>query len=575
MVGLEPTSPRPRVRSDKASRGRADERAGATPTHEPVRVLALHRARRPAVDTMLGLSRSHGLAVDTMLALQRGAGNAYVSRYVARLPLSRAPQTVAPPKRAGMPKGTTELLDTEAAYNNFLGALSRVVATRGGLAGSWELLDEHEELIVLMRRVLQLGYERQTWGPALTLWESASPRFDGELAIARQAGVPPGHVDAAAAQLRHVRSTVEGGAYHEAHREALAGNKFEQPDLVHVEAQLKRAEQKYKQSQALADKMKPLLGDAAGMTIGADPGFGKAVYDVVSLPGSISDKLEYAKKNGVVGKTATALDLLGVIADTADNTVKVSMTVAARVQRAKQAAAMSKGLLAEAKGFKAAATRFDMLAQKLEVAGKAANVLAILAEGTKLVDALLKSPVDWDTVLESGTEILLNTAELALGADGAPILVVVMVIRAEIEVLRMVSDQIKWAKRETARGAAADFIGVAAKIAKRQAADFVADCEVAVNGQQGAVREIAAKKVLQDAPKLAKSLTALNSHVARKAKDSIGGYPKMVEALGPEALRYFYDAAPAEDPLNVAQQCAAIFAGCNALARHVQETYKD
>ena len=496
---------------------------------------------------------------------------------------SRAARSVARPShrrlRSGVPRGTTEVVDTEASYNNFIGALSRVVTTKGGWHGSWELTDEHDDLIVLVRRVLQLGYERKTWGAALTLWESTAPRIHDELAIARQAGVPSGLVDGAAAQAKWVASTVEGGAYHEAHDEALAGNRFEQPDLAHAESQFKDAKKKYEQSQWFAEKALPLLGDAGGMAVGAKSGMGKAVTDLVMLPGSIADKLEAAKKLGVVGQTATAIDLVNVVLDAADNSVKVVATAMARVQRARQAALLAKSGLTdairlEATGLGASAARFDKIAGTLDKLGSAANVLAIVADGIKLVDALLKSPVDWDAVFDSGMEIGLNAAELALGADGAPILAIAIIVRAEIAILGMVSDQIKWAKRETARGAAADFIGVAAKIARLQASDFIADCELAINGQ-GAVREIATKKVLQDAPKLAKSLTVLGSHVERHAKDSIGGYPDMVASLGSAAIGLFNSPAPTADPLNVAQQCEVVFAAANALARHVQRAYKE
>ena len=172
-----------------------------------------------------------------------------------------------------------------------------------------------------------------------------------------------------------------------------------------------------------------------------------------------------------------------------------------------------------------------------------------------------KSPVDWNAIVDSGLEIGLNAAELALGADGAPILAIVMVIKIEIAILGMVSDQIKWAKRETARGAAADFIGVAAKIAKHQASGFVADCELAVGAKQPRVAELATAKVLREAPQVAKALQVLSSHIARHSKDSIGGYPDMVSALGRDAMRFFNNPAPPEDPLNVAEQLQVVFAG--------------
>ena len=510
--------------------------------------------------------------VEAILALQRSAGNAAVSRHIARLRVARAPQPQAPPKRL---ETKVEHVDTEVAYSNFLGALSNVIRDKGGAPGTWELIDPHQELIASMRRVLQYGYDRNTWGPALQLWQSVSHRFDEELSMARDAGVRAAHVKIAADQLKWVTKIVEGGAYHEAHREALSDSTLVPPDLVHAQAKLKVAEKKYLDAEFFAEKAKPLVGDAVGMAGGAKSGTGKAVADIVLLPGTIANKLEWAKKQGIVGQTATAIDLVNVIGDSADNVVKLYAAAFVPHLRMSRNLALSQRLAGEAAKYEKIAGAWEKRLKVFEKIGQGANVAAMIAEGIKLADALQKSPVDWNAIVDSGLEIGLNAAELALGADGAPILAIVMVIKIEIAILGMVSDQIKWAKRETARGAAADFIGVAAKIAKHQANSFVADCELAVGATQPRVAEIATAKVLREAPKVAKSIQVLSSHIARHSKDSIGGYPDMVSALGRDAMRVFNNPAPPEDPLNVVQQLEAVFAGANSLARHVQSTYKD
>jgi hypothetical protein len=528
--------------------------------------------RPPRRPPDVGLAPAWPPAVEAILALQRGAGNAAVSRHIARLQVARAPQPQAPPKRF---ETNVELVDTEVAYSNFLGAMSRVIDNKGGAPGTWELMDSHQELIASMRRVLQYGYDRNTWGPALQLWESVSHRFDEELSAAREAGVRPAQVKIAADQLKYVTKTVEGGAYHEAHREALSDSTLVQPDLVHAQAKLKVAEKKYLEAEFFGEKVKPLVGDAVGMAGGAKSGTGKAVWDLVALPGTIDTKLAWAKKQGIVGQTATAIDLVNVIGDSADNVVKLYAAAFVPHLRTARNLALSQRLAGEAARYEKVLGAWEKRLKLFEKIGKGANVAAIIAEGIKLADALQKSPVDWNAIVDSGLEIGLNAAELALGADGAPILAIVMVIKIEIAILGMVSDQIKWAKRETARGAAADFIGVAATIAKHQASGFVADCELAVSAKQPRVAELATAKVLREAPKVAKSLQVLSSHIARHSKDSIGGYPDMVSALGRDAMRVFNNPAPPEDPLNVAEQLQAVFAGANSLARHVQGAYKE
>ena len=84
------------------------------------------------------------------------------------------------------------------------------------------------------------------------------------------------------------------------------------------------------------------------MAGGAKAGTGKAIRDLVALPGTIDSKLAWAKKQGVLGQTATAIDLVNVIGDSADNVVKLYAAAFVPHLRTARNLALSQRLAGEA-----------------------------------------------------------------------------------------------------------------------------------------------------------------------------------------------------------------------------------
>ena len=505
-----------------------------------------------------------------------------VPRFAPVVPLlSRAPTATARPPRSSGPapkkaKGKVGMYSTVDFASNFVYAIDRLTQTKATWTDADLDLDpDQEQLINQLRAALQLGWEKRNWTGALNAFNAVNPSLREQLETARQAGLGAPYIKAAYSNLEWISKTALGGAYHQEHDKAKANLDMPAPDKAYMEPLFKDAVAKFKHAEKFHEEAKKLGADFAVLAIQtkwgrkwADPGKGKAFYELVTLPGSLEDKLAEARKGGYVALAAGYTDLVATVSDSTAAVVESTMDAGAK-WAAKQAA---KAAGKRAISLNHAAKNFERWADVGKKIGQGANVLAIIAEGIKLVDAISKG--DWDSVLDSSIEIGINAAELALGAEGALILPITMTVRATIHALTLISDISKWGQRERARMAAGRFIQDVTKIGQNAVLDFAADVELSLSADQPAVQSVATDKAVKAAPKIAAHLAYLATHLDKNWRH-IGSYPSMVGHIGKarEAIRN--PKGVTGTPFEVLESCKDVFVGTNDLAKYVQRVYKE
>ena len=295
---------------------------------------------------------------------------------------------------------------------------------------------------------------------------------------------------------------------------------------------------------------------------------------MVMLPGSIGEKLEYARKHGIAG---TAAELLAKVTGATGTLIKNVGEVGEKVIDARKAMLVARGGVKASKEaieqLEKVGSKFKKLAAAGRAIGTAASYAAVIADGVKLISAL--SDGDYDEALKAGGDMLVDAAPLLLGEDVAgPLAVVVVLVKAELEAWKLAAAFIRWCKDETVRQAAESFVKQCDIIAKGGAYGLVADCTLLLNASSASVQAIALKKANQEAANVSKGIRALSTHVTSKSKDAIGGYPGVVASLGRPAIAAMGVTFDENDGvLLVATQIADVFHGANEMAKYVKAHY--
>jgi hypothetical protein len=152
----------------------------------------------------------------------------------------------------------------------------------------------------------------------------------------------------------------------------------------------------------------------------------------------------------------------------------------------------------------------------------------------------------------------------------------IIVVKAELEAIKLAAAFIRWCKDEMVRQAALDFVNGCNVIANGAARALVADCYLFINATNQKVRDMALAQANREAAKVSKEIGTLSTHVTSRAKNAIGGYPPVVAALGGDAMTamtVIYDEN--DGALLVAQQIDIVFKGANAMAKYVGENYRN
>ena len=436
-----------------------------------------------------------------------------------------------------------------------------------------DLVSAHRDLLVNLHTALIMIKTAPV--QALSLWEKISPAVHAEVEKSLAAGVEASDLSGVRQQMTYLNDNLFApAAYAAAKRDAEAQGGLEAPDTALIADRFKKAEGELEEANKLFEESVKLAAGTGNLAGLGAPKEVKEIIEMVMLPGSIDEKLEYARKHGMAG---TAAELLAKVTGATGTLIKNVGEVGEKILDARKAVILGRGA---SKATKEAAEQLEKVAgkfKKLAAAGRAigtaASYAAVIADGVKLVSALSRG--DYDEAVKAGTDMAIDAAPLLLGADVAgPLAVVVVVVKAELEVWKLAAEFIRYCKDETVRQAAESFVKQCDVIAKGAAVGLVADCTLLLNASSASVQAIALKKANQEAANVSKGLRALSSHLTSKSKDAIGGYPLVVASLGRPAIAAMGVIFDENDGvLLVATQIADVFHGANAMAKYVKEHY--
>jgi len=502
-----------------------------------------------------------------LLTLQHLAGNHAVQRLlVNRAPTAPTSSASKRPRRA-TPDSYAELLQ---GINHIA-----VVATHAQGAGVGDvplgshLSATHYDLLLKLRSAVVMAYspklgEHQA---ALNLWTFIQP----DLATAVKHA--PEFVEGDVGSIQHDLSwldeqLIRPAAYREAHAESVAHSSLKAPDLAFQQHQLEEAEVELEQAKSFAEDAAKIISMGVSSAIMKETDAGKEIFELITIKGTIQEKLEKAKEKGIVEQTATAIELVGKIAGLKNTIIQTTMELLKT--RAKRFAekALEEGAKQLAKHWEEVAEGYEKNIASLKTLGKVLGMVGVLADAIRAFKAALDG--DWDEALKNAASAGMGVLG-ALGVEGGgPLLAgITITIKAEIEAIHLAAEFTRWCKEETVRVAASSFIDACSLVARNVAYDFIADVDLMLTSGNAAVSQMAAQQMMARVGKMQQGLAYLRARAAL----SQAKWPGLYATLGSQGLQALTNPFNPEDPLSLAQQLSAIFEGANAMATYVKEHF--
>jgi hypothetical protein len=484
--------------------------------------------------------------------------------------IQRAPATRARHKQAE-PKDPETYAELMQGINHLAVAASKANASGvGGVAFGDHLARQHRDLLINLRSALVMAY---TPAPgqhraALGLWNTIQP--DLTAAVRRAPEFVDGDVSAIRQDLTWMsEQVIRPAAYQEARAEARANSGLKAPDLAFQKQRLEQAEEELEQAKAMAEEAGKLTSAGVAAIVLHDADMGKEIFELVTLKGTIEEKLAHAKELGIVGRTATAVELVSKVAGLTNTITKT--TIEFLKTRAEHLAeeALEKGLQQLGKHWTELAEGYEKKIQSLKTFGKVLGMIGVFADALRAFKAAWNG--DWEEALKNAANAGMGVLG-ALGAEGsAPLLgAITITVKAELEAIHLAAEFIRWCKDETVREAAEKFIDACSVVAKNVAFDFVADVELMLSADSADIRDMAAKQLTGHAARMKQSLEYLGAQMALSEKK----WPGLVPSLGAAAAHALSNPIDApNEPLTMAEQIRDVFAGANAMAEYVKKNY--
>ena len=514
-------------------------------------------------------------AVDRSLVPHAVVAAKHGQDFSASVSVQRAPAVGQP---------TPHQAENPNSYVDLLNGINEIVTTAHDRHGvglpdvhfGGRLSKHQRELLVDLRTAIQLAYTPPPGSilSGLDLWRSLEGELSAAIGQATELGVPASD----AAEIRRDLTWVDQevmrpaalAAYGYAHREALASGDLQAPDLVTQQAKLEREEIELEEAKALAEKAGQLTSMGIGEIVLRDAGIGKEIFEIATMPGEIEEKLEEAKKKGLLLQTATAVELVSKIAGAKNTIIKTTFQY---LKGAAEKEALKAGSKELAEHWKELARGYEEYEHAFKTIGTVIGIVGVAADAIRAFEAALRH--DWYEAASRmgrvGTGVL---GMLAVEGSGGLLMAITVTAQAEMEAIHLAAEFIRWCQDENVRQAAGSFITTCAAVARNPAQDLVADANALFNPSNAIISDIITNKLTGYAPAMRKGLAAIGAHVQATDPRSLGHYGALVEALGPDAKRVLL--APfafPDDPLSMATQIRDVFAGANAMARYVKEQY--
>jgi hypothetical protein len=432
------------------------------------------------------------------------------------------------------------------------------------------LLPHHLDMLIDLQQALV--QRSSSPNDALAAWEHLRPQLQAEVE-ASKAEVTDGNADAIEQRLTDANKNIFVASAYQSAAHAAQGH-LEAPDAGDQKAKLDQAQKEFLEADKLWD------GATKVMSTGVDKMTGiegtQEIVDLVTMPGSIEEKLQAAKDKGQLEQLATVVDLVGKIQGATKSVLKLTAQVGERYCDGMAKSAASKGTKELAEQMEKSAARWKALGSAAEKMATAASVLALISDGLSLIDAISKG--DWDAALSATADIGTDVAPLVFGADvAAPLAGAVIVIKADLEAFHLAAEFIRYCKDEEAREAASNFVKALSDHVYPWAQRLTADVEVMLDSTVAAqVQQAAQSQVSSEAKN---TWDAVKWTVANYLEPLQEQGAALYRSLGSDAIGALDDLTmPAETKdgvieLAVVDKVAKIFHGANLMCEFVHETY--
>ncbi len=461
-------------------------------------------------------------------------------------------------------------------YKAFLANLNHQLnnpATTAALTDEAELLSHHRELLISLQHAL--ATRAHDPADALRVWELIHPALWDEVAAAK-AEVDDGVVAAVESQITEAGQEFVGAAYHAAER--AAEGHLEAPDLEEQKAHLERAEQELLEAKKLWESASKVM--ASGVDRAFDLKGTNEIIELVTLPGTIQEKMEKARQRDIIGRSGSAVELVGKVTGAAATLVKVSSTVGERYCAAMAGRAAAQGNKVLLREIEASAEQWKWLGETAESFGTAASVITLIGEGISLVGYIREG--NWEEAAAQAADMAVDAAPLLLGAEvAAPLAGAVILVKAEMQAIHDAAAFIRYCKDEQVREATESYVKALTEHVQPWAARLAADVEVMLDPSQPAeVQRAAMHEVDKDATNTWHGVEFVAGHYLEPlARVSSVVYASMgADAYNVFGAENFSMPAETKDgviALAVADKVARIFHGANLMAKYVHDHYKE
>jgi hypothetical protein len=470
-------------------------------------------------------------------------------------------------------------MSTFENYESFLCGVNNQLNHRDGSADpadtspadSAHLLSHHLDLLISLQQAL--AARAHDPAGALRAWELIHSTLWDEVAAAKSV-VQNDAIAAVEGQITEAGHDFVGAAYHAAERAAEGG--LESPDLEEQKAHLERAEQELLEANKLWESASKIMASGVDKTLGIE-GTGE-IIELVKLPGTIQEKMEQARRKGIITQVGTAVELVGKVQGGAATLLKITGTTGERYCAALARRAAAQGNKVLLREIEQTAAQWKWLSETAEALGTAASVISLIGEGISMVDAIRAG--NWEEAAAQAADMAVDAAPLILGAEVAtPLAGVVILAKAEMQAIHDAAAFIRYCKDEQVREATGNYVKGLTEHVYPWATKLAADVEVMLDATQPqSVQRAAMDKVNEDATYtwqgveyVAGTYLGPLAHLAGSAYASMGA--EAYEVFGGGNLSMPAETKDGVIALAVMDKVAKIFHGANLMAKYVHEHY--
>jgi len=479
-------------------------------------------------------------------------------------------------------QGWTDVADVAPANMHDTNQKQQAALTAVAFGG--HLTTRHRQLLETLRGALMLARTESpgSASQALRKWQSIQGDLRHVLKnapelIGTDAGAIRDHLNTIGQKLIH------GGVYAEAHTKAVEETKLQKPGIAFDEERLKEATDGFKELHKFVEKAEQMTAENAidvllsGGKVEKYTGgkltttLAHSIFELVKNPGEIREKLEEFKKAGVIEQSVTVLDMADKILALRQAAYEVTLEIVKGYAEGQAKRVVEVELIEHWENVgKWAEGKLAMVKQ----VAKVAFVISLAISAIKIIDYIRQGK--WAEVArETGEMILGLGSAAAVGAGGsATIGGIGIVVAAEIEGLSGAAAMISWCRTTSVREAALDFIGVCSTAAGVEAQDLVANVKLLADQSAPSEKAFIEQRLASDVPHWMRHLEILSDQLNETRTISLGGQPRLQQALGDDALRILRNPATWGGSWeSMAEQIRVIFAGANAMAKYVVDNY--